>query len=223
MANRFKNKEDFYNYILYDTSIPKGKNTKTYDFFKKNYKKLFFDESIYSGNYGKYVKSVYEGTTHENLNGQVFELIFECLLIQLGISPFFCQTEMTFISDIIYDIVLFEKIIDSSKTGYNVKPICISLKTSSRERYKQADLESMAFKQVHKNAECYLVLAESEKNKKIYEIINEKIGNKSTFGLDRAYDAFNDPKFNDFIKSLISKEYDHPKVFPVYASGSEIK
>ncbi len=53
------------------------------------------------------------------------------------------------------DIVLFKE--------EKRSPIGISIKTSLRERYKQADLKAVALKYVHRNAEnCLISLQSSE-------------------------------------------------------------
>ncbi|MDE3964295.1 hypothetical protein NUQ38_09885, partial [Glaesserella parasuis] len=63
------------------------------------------------------------------------------------------QAELAFVPNVILDIVLYNR-----KT-----PITISAKTTLRERWKQADLEAMATKYVHREALCYVVtLSENE-------------------------------------------------------------
>ncbi|MDE4002532.1 hypothetical protein NUS44_08615, partial [Glaesserella parasuis] len=60
---------------------------------------------------------------------------------------------LAFVPNVILDIVLYNR-----KT-----PITISAKTTLRERWKQADLEAMATKYVHREALCYVVtLSENE-------------------------------------------------------------
>ncbi len=156
------------------------------------------------------------------LNGQIFEMIFKCLLFQLDIMPIFYQVKVTYVSNIEFDFILFKKadFFDAKgKLLYNgVQPICISLKTSTRERYKQADLEAMALKNVHKNAKCYLIGLEN------VDIIRTKIVSKDTFGLDDVYDATG-VEFDSFIDELISNNgnYILPTDVPVCLSRDVIQ
>ena len=68
-------------------------------------------------------------------------------LLREGISPVYVQAELAFVPNVILDIVLYNR-----KT-----PITISAKTTLRERWKQADLEAMATKYVHREAKCYVL------------------------------------------------------------------
>lgn len=74
-------------------------------------------------------------------------------------------------------------------------PICISAKTSLRERYKQADLEAIALKYVHRRALCYLVTLDISEAKKV----KEKIKSGDVIGLDKVVVATSD-EFNDLIE-----------------------
>ena len=67
----------------------------------------------------------------------------------------------------------------------NQIPITISVKTSVRERYKQADLEAYAFRNVHRAALNYLVLL----NKRECANVQKKIKNGSVLGLKQAIRA----------------------------------
>jgi hypothetical protein len=49
----------------------------------------------------------------------------------------------------------------------NRRPICISAKTSLRERYKQADFEAIALKYVHRKALSFLVTLEENEAKSV--------------------------------------------------------
>ena len=74
------------------------------------------------------------------LNGKIFELIISTIFIRENILPIYLQANVAFIPNVEYDLVLYNK-----EQG----PISISLKTSLRERKKQADLEAIALKYVH--------------------------------------------------------------------------
>lgn len=102
---------------------------------------------------------------------------------------------------------------------YNgVQPICISLKTIQRERYKQADLEVMALKNVHRNVKCYIIELDDVSG------IQNKIKQKDTFGLDYVYNAYA-AEFDDFINELKKDvgTYICPQNVSVCLSESPIK
>ncbi|RDE71571.1 hypothetical protein DPV83_03090 [Aggregatibacter segnis] len=84
---------------------------------------------------------------NNSVNGGVFEQLLVLSLLREGISPVYVQAELAFVPNVILDIVLYNR-----KT-----PITISAKTTLRERWKQADLEAMATKYVHREAKCYVL------------------------------------------------------------------
>lgn len=174
-----------------------------------------------------YVKKAYEAyktkcNVNNALNGYVFEMIFVLLCFQLDLVPLFSQAKITYVPNIDFDFMLFkeEDMFDAydSLLYKGVKPVCISLKTSSRERYKQADLEAMALKNVHRNAKCYLIGLEDVSG------IQKKIKRKDTFGLDYVYNAYT-AEFNDFIEDLKKDigSYIYPPDVPVCLSKNLIK
>lgn len=81
-------------------------------------------------------------------NGRVFEYILATLFIREGLVPFYMGAKVAFVPNVEYDFILY-----TTERG----PYCISAKTSLRERYKQADLEAIALKYVHRRACCALV------------------------------------------------------------------
>jgi hypothetical protein len=83
-----------------------------------------------------------------SLNGSVFQALVERALLASGIQPIYSQAEMAFIAVAIYDIIVY-----TEECG----PVNLSLKTTIRERWKQADLEGSALKNVHKRAKVYVV------------------------------------------------------------------
>jgi hypothetical protein len=130
-----------------------------------------------------------------NINGKIFEFILSTLLVRENICPVFLSAKVAFVPNINYDIMLY-----SEERG----PICLSAKTSFRERYKQADLEAIALKYVHRKSLSYLVtLSESDaidvtaKIKKgdvigLDEVIHAKAGD-----LDRLIHNLKQFKFTD--------------------------
>lgn len=103
----------------------------------------------------------YDNTT-PSLNGSVFETLLATIFYLKGIAPLFVQAKITYVPNIDFDFVAYSK---------EFGPIVLSAKTSLRERYKQADLEGMMLRQVHRKAKSYLItLHEKESianNKKI--------------------------------------------------------
>lgn len=128
-----------------------------------------------------------DGKTNNSLNGQMFELIIYTLLYKEGIIPFYVQAKVAFVPNVEYDTILYSH--DS--------PICLSLKTSLRERYKQADLESIALKYVHRKSQCYLLSLDGEE----VNSVNDKIRKGDVIGLNKAYNCSLED-FNCFIEYL---------------------
>lgn len=104
------------------------------------------------------------------VNGKIFELIIETLLYREGILPFYIQAKAAFVPNVDFDVLFYSE----------NEPVCLSIKTSLRERYKQADLEAVALKYVHRKAKCYLLtLEKNEANN-----VAGKIANSDVLGLD---------------------------------------
>lgn len=133
-----------------------------------------------------------DGKKNNALNGQMFELIIYTLLYKEGILPFYVQAKVAFVPNVEYDTILYSK----------ESPICLSLKTSLRERYKQADLESIALKYVHRKAECFLLSLDADE----VASVNGKIKNGDVIGLNKAFDCATED-FNHFIEDLKRKAF----------------
>jgi hypothetical protein len=86
---------------------------------------------------------------NNSLNGKVFEHIITTLLYRENILPFYLNAKVTFVNDVNFDITLYNE-----KTQ---QPIILSVKTTLRERYKQAEWEALRLKDVHKGAKSYLI------------------------------------------------------------------
>ncbi len=93
-------------------------------------------------------------------------------------------------------------------------PIIFSAKTSLRERYKQADLEGMMLRQVHRRSKSYLItLNELEANN-----VNEKIKNGQVLGLDSVIVASNE-SFDELIAKLKTYNYYKPEKIDILTSA----
>ena len=101
----------------------------------------------------KYFKVVWEEMSNHKLyssssGGEAFELLFACILLREGIGPFYMQAEMAYVPDSHFDFIVYTK---------EIGPFALSLKTSLRERYKQAELESISLRNVHRLSRSFLL------------------------------------------------------------------
>lgn len=135
---------------------------------------------------------------NNSLNGLIFENIIMLALARRGIDNIYYQTELTYVPSAIFDIFLY-----SEETS-----IALSIKTTLRERWKQADLEALAVKQVHKNAKCYvLTLSHNE--------VRARRRNDSTYaGLD-GFILADTKEFDDLIEELININFSIAKSVPI--------
>ena len=148
------------------------------------------------------------GNTREkknnSLNGNIFEAIVITALIKEEILPIYTQTNLEFVPNVDYDIVLFPKKEDGEVDVS--APIVLSLKTSLRERYKQADLEGLALKDVYKRGVSYLVTLDDTST---IELVNEKIKQKDIRGIDGFISAISS-EFDELIAGLKSNGVSTP-------------
>ncbi|HEU0125143.1 MAG TPA: hypothetical protein VFQ56_02460, partial [Flavobacterium sp.] len=136
------------------------------DFFKIEYKN---PSNYISVCWDKFQK---QSDISNSLNGKIFEYLLATLFIREGILPIYLSAKVAFVPNVIYDILFY-----SQANG----PVCISAKTSLRERYKQADLEAIALKYVHRKALSYLITLEENEAKSV----TSKIKSGDVIGLDK--------------------------------------
>ena len=142
------------------------------------------------------------------MNGKVFEYVLVTLCIRENILPVYLSAKVAFVPNVVYDIMFY-----TSERG----PICWSVKTSLRERYKQADLESIALKYVHRKALSYLItLDEKEANG-----VKNKIVSGDVIGLDNVIVATN-PEFDELILELKEFVFSEPPTVKVIESNQII-
>lgn len=138
------------------------------------------------------------GKNSKVINGTIFEIIIYTLFVREGLLPMYLQAKVAFIPNVEYDMIIYNK---------EVGPISISLKTSLRERRKQADLEAIALKYVHRKSECYLIsMDEQEVN-----AAKQEIKEGCLLGLNNVILA-SSPEFDNFIRNL--------KKYPLTESGT---
>lgn len=134
------------------------------------------------------LNSCEEAGASSSLNGGIFELALACVLLKEGLAPFYMSAQVQFVPNARFDLMLY-----SAEIG----PIVLSAKTSLRERYKQADLESQALRDVHRRSKTFLItLGEKEAIN-----VRKKILSGDVTNLDDVILA-DKPEFDLFIASL---------------------
>lgn len=139
--------------ILKQLNIVKGSDTKAAELFES----LLGDfRSIKYNSPHEYVNLYWNkylslNERNANLNGKVFEYIITTLLYNENLLPVYIQAQVAFVPNVDFDALLYSR---------EVGPIALSMKTSLRERYKQADLEAIALKYVHRKAKAFLLTME---------------------------------------------------------------
>ena len=184
--------------MLKKLGIVKSK-TKGYRVFMEHIAPDFMSNTMGPSEYVRYCWNNYENSGVErnnSLNGTIFELIIATLFVKEGILPLHLQAQVAFVPNVNFDAVLY-----THENG----PIGLSLKTSLRERYKQADLEAVALKYVHRKAENYLLTMDREEA----ESVSRKIATGAVLGLDKAVLASSD-EFDSFVNNLKSKAFVSP-------------
>ena len=180
--------------VVFDSLFP--------DFLKVNYNK----PSDYISTYWEAFQKHPDG--NNNLNGKIFEYILATLFARENILPLYISAKVAFVPNVIYDLMFY-----TSERG----PICISAKTSLRERYKQADLEAIALKYVHRKALSYLVTLEANEAKSV----QAKIKSGDVIGLDNVVVATSED-FNKLIEELKSYTFSEPPTVKVIESNQII-
>jgi len=145
---------------------------------------------------------------NNNLNGKIFEYVLATLFVMEGLLPIYMSAKVAFVPNVIYDLMFY-----SVERG----PICISAKTSLRERYKQADLEAIALKYVHRKALCFLVTLEEKEAKSV----KAKIKSGDVIGLDSVVVATSD-EFDELIAELKKFHFSEPPTVKVIESNQII-
>lgn len=161
----------------------------------------------------EYVKKIWDVYSihpdrNNNINGKLFEYILATLCVREGIFPIYMSAKVAFVPNVIYDIMFY-----TNERG----PICWSVKTSLRERYKQADLESIALKYVHRKALSYLITLEEREAKNV----RTKIKSGDVIGLDDVIVATSED-FNVLISELKKFEFSEPPTVKVIESNQII-
>lgn len=134
------------------------------------------------------------------VNGRVLEYLVCETLVREQITPFYYQAKFALVPNADFDVVC-----------YNPKrPVVLSMKVSLRERYKQADLEGIALRQVHRNAECYLLTLSDEAVN-----VSQKIADGDIAGLNDCLIA-SKQEYTDLLIRLSARKFSRAKaVMPI--------
>lgn len=195
--------------MLKELGIISGDDTKTGEIFENlfpnfmeidyelpsDYIKLLWNEYINS--------SLFEN--NPNVNGKLFEYIIATLCIRENILPLYMGAKVAFVPNVNFDLMFYTK-----EKG----PICLSIKTSLRERYKQADLEAIALKYVHRKALSYLITMDEKAAKNV----KHKIKEGEVIGLENVVLAF-DSEMDALIYDLKILELIDPPILKVIESN----
>jgi len=192
--------------MLKELGIVIGTNTKAGNIFEELFSDFMeFEYSKPSEYVTKFWKKYEErDDRNSNLNGKTFEYILASLCIREGILPLYMSAKVAFVPNVIYDLMFY-----TTERG----PICWSVKTSLRERYKQADLESIALKYVHRKALSYLITLSVNEARSV----KEKIKKGDVIGLDDVIVATTS-EFDDLISELKGFEFEEPPTVKVIHS-----
>lgn len=172
------------------------------DFQTVKYSKPSEYVSIYWNKFQQHPES------NNNLNGKIFEYILATLFVREDILPLYMSAKVAFVPNVIYDLMLY-----TTERG----PICLSAKTSLRERYKQADLEAIALKYVHRKALSFLITLEEKEAKSV----KAKIKSGDVIGLDNVIVATS-LEFDELIKELKKFQLSEPPTVKVIESNQII-
>ena len=132
-----------------------------------------------------------KGSGAANWNGFMFEALIHKLLVEENIAPecIFLNRRLALIPDTKYDLLLCTI---EPETGRQL-PICLSLKTSLRERYKQAEREGMIAKQVHRGSVTALLTMDAK------EVAHKR---QRLYGLDHIVDCNNADELDKFVRII---------------------
>ena len=195
--------------MLKELGIVANRNKKASIIFETEFPNFMEIKYSKPSDYVKNLWHIYE-TKYEsnaNINGKIFEYILSTLFIRENIMPIYMQAKVAFVPNVDFDIMFYTK-----ERG----PICISAKTSLRERYKQADLEAIALKYVHRKALSYLVTLSEEANG-----IREKIKTGDVIGLDDAVIAINED-FDKLISEIKKYRLEEPPIVKVIQANQVV-
>ena len=196
--------------MLKDIGVIK-KRSKTSDIFDE-YCWRFYSIECTPSEYIRFCQDAYTNNfaqRNNSLNGKMFELMIASLCVKENIKPIFLQASVAFVPNVEYDAILYSQ---------EQSPISLSMKTSLRERYKQADLEAIALKYVHRKAESYLLsLDENE-----VRDVKNKILSGSVLGINNVLCATSG-EFDEFVYRLREQTFIKPEKIEVITAKNVVE
>lgn len=192
--------------MLKELGIVIGDKTKTGIIFEALFSDFMTVEYSRPSEYIQKLWDKYEkqNTRNSNINGRMSEYILASLCIREQLLPLYMSAKVAFVPNVIYDIMFY-----TSERG----PICWSVKTSLRERYKQADLESIALKYVHRKALSHLITLDHQAAKSV----KSKIRTGDVIGLDSVILA-TEPEFDLLVEDMKNFVFEVPPTVKVIES-----
>ena len=142
-------------------------------------------------------------SSQRGTNGKVFEGLILTALHQAGIYPAYYQATVAHVPHVVYDILLY----------HPRRPVILSCKVSLRERWKQADLEGSALRQVYRGAHSVLLTLSANEGRRV----QRQIENQDVLGLDECV-VIQDKgdRFDSLIQTLQGMRFVHASpVIPV--------
>jgi hypothetical protein len=195
--------------MLKEIGIVVGDDSKAANIFEGLIPNFFEITYEHPSEYVSHCWALYQ--THpernNNLNGKFFEYILATLCIRENILPLYLSAKVAFVPNVLFDMLFYCK-----ERG----PICWSVKTSLRERYKQADLEAIALKYVHRKSLSYLITLSDEAIS-----VKEKIKSGDVIGLDGVVIATS-REFDQIVQELKKLEFEIPPTVQVISSNQVV-
>lgn len=142
-------------------------------------------------------KSIYDTSkaAQRGKNGKVFEGLIVYALYLQGIYPIYYQASVTFVPHVIYDILLY----------HPKNAVVLSCKTSLRERWKQADLEGMALRQVYRGARSILLTLSAAEGKRL----QRQVSSGEVLGLDECIViGGGETRFDELLLTLADTDFE---------------
>lgn len=149
---------------------------------------IYIDKELSPSNflmkYWEVYKKLYN--SNQNINGKVFEELIAICLIREKILPFYMQAKVAFIPYVNYDFIIYSD---------NIGPISLSAKTSLRERWKQADLEAVALKYIHRKSKTFVLTLDTD------AVRRRRVDDSQILGIDK-FVLCNTEEFNSTLADI---------------------
>lgn len=167
---------------------------------KKLFEIVSIDDDLSPADFIKTYWDLYENHYQgsNSMNGIIFENLVIIALGRAGIENIYVQTELTYVPSAIFDVFLYHP-----EGSY-----ALSIKTTLRERWKQADLEALAIKQVHKDVKCFVVTLSKK------EVSTRRKNDNLYAGLD-GFIIANHQEFNNLVAELVEKRFEVAGKVPI--------